>query len=255
MEGFQKTRAQDSRNSLIHYVTYRRDYPYIGRVAQDDVYQPDDVSLITRTVNEFNVLDLAGAGCTSAISATNRCFPYVNRATVTTRDITVGAPLIQTAVTDAVYDTYGNPTLITTTTTDNDSASPFYSSTWSSVVSNMYVNDVTNWCLGRPTQTTTENTAPGQPSATRRVDHTVDAVACRFNTETVEPLSTTLKVVTTFTYATVACGNVSSVSVVGLDKNGAAMPARASWRRSVPSSAANSPTACSAPSLNGRRRP
>lgn len=225
-EGFEKTRSQDNRNNLYRYVNYRRDYPYIGRVAQDDIYKPDGTSLITRTVNTYSVIDLAGAGCTSAISATNRCFPYVSRETVTTREITAGAPLIQTAVTDFVYDNYGSPTSITTTTTDNDSTSPFYNSVWQSVVSNTYLNDVTNWCLGRPTTTTTQNTAPGQPSATRRVDHTVDVVACRFNTETVEPLSTTLKVVTTFTYNAVACGNVSSLSVVGLDKNGVAMPAR-----------------------------
>lgn len=225
-EGFERTRARDSRNNLYHYVTYRRDYPFIGRVSRDEVYQPNGTSRITETLNSFSALDLAGAGCTSAISATNRCFPYVNRETVTTRDITAGTPLIQTVVTNIVPDTFGSPTSITTTTTDNDSNSPFYNSVWQSVVSNTYVNDATNWCLGRPTSTTTQNTAPGFAGATRRVDHAVDAVNCRFTNETIEPTSTTLKVVSTFTYATTACGHVSSVSVVGLDKNGVVMPAR-----------------------------
>jgi len=226
LEGFHKKRAQDSRNGLFDETTYRRDYPYIGRVAQNDMYQSDGTSIITRTVNEFSAIDLAGAGCTSAISATNRCFPYVSRETVTTRELTAGTPLIHTAVTDVVVDGFGSPTLVTATLTDNDPASPFYNSVWQSVVTNVYLNDVTNWCLGKPTMTTTQNSVPNVPSATRRIDHTVDAVACRFDTETVEPLSPTQKVVTTFTYGTSACGNVSSESVVGLDKNGVAMAAR-----------------------------
>jgi RHS repeat-associated protein len=95
-------------------------------------------------------------------------------------------------------------------------------------VTNTVAPDTTNWCLSLPTITKVKNTVPGVPSpvsATRRVDHTVDAVNCRDNTETLEPTDAFLKVVKTLGYDT--CGNLNSVSVVGLDKTGAAMPARA----------------------------
>jgi len=221
-QGFDRTRAQDSRNSLYQDTYYRRDYPYTGQVRQQDLLKSNGTSLIHRTVNEFAVTVLSGANCNTA---TSRCFPYMSRQTATTRELTTGSPLVQTAVTDYVYDTWGNPTSIATTTTDNDPASPSYNGVWASIVTNVYTNNVTNWCLGLPTQTTTQNTAAGQSSATRRVDHTVNAPNCRFLTETIEPTSTTLKVATTFGYDT--CGNVNSVSVVGYNSAGTALPSRA----------------------------
>ncbi|MEZ5499829.1 MAG: FG-GAP-like repeat-containing protein [Steroidobacteraceae bacterium] len=221
--GFYSTRSLDSRNGLIRYTYYRQDYPYTGRVFQDDVVQPDDTTLITRTSNVFAAKILSGADCNGA---TSRCFPYVSQQTTTQRELTAGAPLIQTSVTTTDFDNYGNPLTVVTTTTDNDSTSPFYNTSWSSTVTNAYTNDTTYWCLGQSTSTSTTNTAPGQTTLTRRVDHTytISASACRVSTETVEPLSTTLKVTTNVGYD--GCGNVNSVSVVGLDKNGVAMPAR-----------------------------
>lgn len=219
--GFDRTRTRDSRNSLYQDTYYRRDFPYTGRVRQQDLLRSNGTTLISRTENEFDVKVLSGASCNTAAS---RCFPYVSSQTVTMRELTTGSPLVQTSVTDFVYDTWGNPTSIAATATDSDSASPFYNGVWTSIVTNVYTNNVTSWCLGLPTQTTTQNTAAGQPSATRRVDHTVDAVNCRFLTETIEPVSPTLKVATTFGYDT--CGNVNSVSVVGYNSAGTALPSR-----------------------------
>lgn len=225
--GFYATRSIDSRTNIYDYTYYRRDYPFTGLVFQRDLVQPNGSSVITRTVNDLNVTDISGGtGCTvSSTSTTSRCFPYVSRATVTSNDLTTAAPLIQTSVTDLVYDNYGNATSATTTVTDNDTLSPFSGQSWSSVVTHTITPDVTNWCLGMPTVTTTQNTTPGPVTATRRVDHAVDGVNCRNSSETIEPTSTTLKVVKTLGYDT--CGNLNSVSVVGLDKNGVAMPARA----------------------------
>ncbi|MGE0467631.1 MAG: RHS repeat-associated core domain-containing protein [Steroidobacteraceae bacterium] len=217
--GFSQTQTQDSRNGLYRRVHYRQDFPYVGGVSQDDSFQPDGTSLISRTANTYQVTDLGGVGC-----ASGRCFPYVSSSTTTNYEITGGNPLIQTTVSSFTYDSYGNATQVSTTTTDNHSASPFYGQSWSSVVSHTITNNTTNWCLGKPTVTTTQNTVPGQSAATRRVDHAVDYVNCRYTSETIEPGSTLLKVETSFGFDT--CGNTNSVSVVGRDKTGAVMPAR-----------------------------
>ena len=228
--GFDETRAQDLRNNLYQDTYYQQDFPFIGRVRQQDLLQSDGTSLISRTVNEFDKKVFVGTDC---VSATSRCFPFVKKQTVTTNDITSSAaPAVQSAVMDYVFDIWGNPTSITTTTTDKDALSPsaFLNSVWTSVISNTYTNDTTNWCLGLPTHTTTQNTVPGPlpgpATATRTVDHAVNAANCRFTSETIEPSTNPQKIVTTFSYATSECGNVSSVSVVGRDQNGTALPAR-----------------------------
>ena len=224
-EGFSETRSQDSRNSLYQFVYYNQTYPYTGTVVERDTTQSNGTSLIAKTVNHFSVTDLGGVGCTNATtSASSRCFPWLDTATSTSYEISSGTPLIQTSVSAFTFDSYGNPLTASTTTTDNDSNSPDYNGAWTSLVTNTYLTDTTNWCLDKTTRTTTQNTVPGQASQTRTVDHAVDAANCRFTSETVEPLSTTLKAVTSFGYDT--CGNVNSVGVAGLDKNGATMPTR-----------------------------
>jgi divinyl chlorophyllide a 8-vinyl-reductase len=97
---------------------------------------------------------------------------------------------------------------------------------WTTEIKNTITNDnsAANWCLGRPSTTTTTKTVPGQPAQTRTVGHTVDYANCRAKVETVEPNDTRLKVTTTFGFD--LCGNTNSVSVVGLDPTGAALPAR-----------------------------
>jgi RHS repeat-associated protein len=233
-EGFEKTQSWDSRNGLYHLVNYKQAFPYTGVVALDRVYQPNGTSLISQTDNQYKVItvndlaDATGSKClqTTPLLTDTRCFPYLDIATADSKDITAGSPLIQTTATNYDVDEYGNATTVTTTTTDKDSTSPFNNTTWSSVVTNTITNYTagTQWCLGKPTRTTTTNTIPNQPVLTRTVDHTVDATNCRFSTETIEPTIALLTVATTFGYD--SCGNVNSVAIVGKDKNGAAMPAR-----------------------------
>jgi RHS repeat-associated protein len=130
-------------------------------------------------------------------------------------------------VTNYAFDLWGNLTNTTATTADTDTvapASPFSGQSWITTIANVPVNDTSgNWCLGRPSSSTTTKTAPGQPAVTRTVAHTVDPVQCRANDETVEP-ATALEVKTTFGFD--GCGNTNSVSVVGKDRYGSPMPAR-----------------------------
>jgi RHS repeat-associated protein len=219
--GFYATQTTDSRNGLIRYVYYQRAFPFIGAVFEDDVYQPDGATLISHTVNTWTYTPLVGSDCSV------RCFPYASVTSAATHDVSSGGPLVATTVRNYTYDSSGNVTQVSSTITDNNPSSPFYNQSWLSVVSNTITPDNgTNWCLDKPTSTTTQNTVPGQAAQTRRVDHQVDYVNCRFTQETVEPSDPRMQVTSTFAYAAAGCGNMTSVSVVGLDQNGASMAAR-----------------------------
>jgi RHS repeat-associated protein len=217
--GFAVTRTLDSRNSLYRYLIYRQDFPYIGLVDQDALIRSDTSRLVRRTQNSYGAHLLAGATC-----ASGRCFPYLSGSTTTNYELTADAPQVQAATVTNTFDTYGNLTQSTTTTTDTDAASPYYGQAWTSVVTHTYSNNTPFWCLGKATSSTVQNAAPGQATLTRRVDHTVDTTECRYTSETLEPLSSGLQVVTTLAFD--SCGNVNSTSVVGQTAGGAAMPAR-----------------------------
>lgn len=221
-EGFATTRSLDSRNSIYQYVYYNQAFPYTTTVSRRDTVQPDNVTVISTTLNTFSSEDPAGAVCTTS---SPRCFPFLKRALTTSYEITAAHPLIQTSDSNFTYDVYGNVLTASSATTDNDTASPNSTKVWTSLVTSTYgSNSTATWCLDKPTRTTTQNSITGQTAQTRTVDHVVDTTHCRFSSETLEPTSTTLKAVTNYGYDT--CGNVNSVGIVGLDKSGAAMPTR-----------------------------
>jgi RHS repeat-associated protein len=223
-EGFYAARKFDSRNSVYQYSYYRRDFPFTGSIFEQDTYQPDAATLMARTINNYNYTNLGGS-----TACNPRCFPYVTNSTTTGYEVTGAKKGLSTSntVTNYAFDLWGNLTNTTATTADTDAvapASPFNGQSWITTIANVPVNDTSgNWCLGRPSSSTTQKTAPGQPALTRTVAHTVDPVQCRANDETVEP-GTALEVKTTFGFD--GCGNTNSVSVVGKDRYGSPMPAR-----------------------------
>ncbi|MBS1994700.1 MAG: VCBS repeat-containing protein [Cyanobacteria bacterium SZAS LIN-2] len=216
-EGFATTREYDGRNGTYRITKYRQDFPFIGGASEVDTYQPDLATFMLKVVNTFASTDLAGTNCSQ------RCFPYI--ATTTTSHYEVGGSknglLVATDAATYTYDAFGNLTTTAVTKTDNDA---FAGQQWTTTITNTITNDSSNWCLGRPTKTTTTKSAPGQTTLTRTVSHTIDYVNCRASVETIEPGDTRLQLTTNYGFD--ACGNTNSVSVVGLDQNGVAMPAR-----------------------------
>ena len=219
-EGFGATRKFEARNGLYDFQYFRQDFPYIGSVSEEDHYQANLTTLIGKTANNYSLTTLAGTGCSS------RCFPYLSSTTTQKYEVggSANGTLISTATTGYTYDTYGNVTQTNLNVTDNDTGSPFSGQIWNTVINNTISNDSSNWCIGRPSSSTTTQTAPGKAAITRRVDHTIDYSACRATAEIVEPSDARLKVITNFGFD--ACGNTNSVSVVGLDQNGTSLPAR-----------------------------
>jgi RHS repeat-associated protein len=237
-EGFATTTSTDSRNGLIRSVAYSQGFPSIGAVLEDDVYQSGGLIPISKTSNTYNVAQLstpstgyatpgsAGASVACPVS----CFPYLASATVNRYELGAfkNGQLVSTAVTNYTDDPYGTLTATNSTLTDQDSgspASPFNGQSWVTTIANSITNYPSTWCLGQPYSTTSQKTAPGQPTLTRTVAHSIDSTNCRATNEVVEPNSP-LQVTTTFGFDPSGCGNTTSVSVVGLDENGVAMPAR-----------------------------
>jgi RHS repeat-associated protein len=227
-EGFATTTATDSRNGLIHSTAYAQSFPYIGAIVEDDLFQSNGTTPITKTSNSYPTP--ASAPTTPQCSL---CFFSAATSTTTTHYEVGGTKnglLIATASTSYQYDPYGTLQVTNSTLTDNDATSPFVGQSWNTLVTNTIGNypSYSTWCLGRPTTTTTQRTAPGQPALTRTVNHTLDSsnsyYNCRAVSEIIEPNSSTLKVITNFGFD--SCGNTNSVSVIGLDENGVTMPAR-----------------------------
>ncbi len=222
-EGFYATRVRDNRNGLYHFTYFQRQFPFTGAITEDSLFQPDATTYISRKRNTLNYTTLAGTACSI------RCFPYVQSTTWDHYEVggTKNGVLISSDVTNYQFDSYGNITTTNLTQTDKDSAapaSPFSTKVWTTVITNTITNDATNWCLGRPSLTTTQKTAPGQAAVTRSVGHAIDYANCRATQEIVEPGDSRLQVTTTFGFD--PCGNTNSIAVVGLDENGATMPAR-----------------------------
>jgi RHS repeat-associated protein len=231
-EGFAEARQYDSRNGVYQYTDYRQDFPNIGSVSEQDTLATNG-DYIARTVNLY--ASITPGGVSGGTSCTTCYFPYIATSTqynfepTGSKASTSSSGYVSYTTTAYTYDTYGNLTDTKATTTDTDSTtpvSPFNGLSWITEIKNTITNDNSsaNWCLGRPTTTTTTKTVPSQSSQTRTVGHTLDYVYCRATVETAEPNNSRLKVTTSFSFDN--CGNTDSVSVVGLDQNGNSMTQR-----------------------------
>src|SRR5262249_36416020 len=74
--------------------------------------------------------------------------------------------------------------------------------------------DITNWCIGTPSQVQVTKSAPSVSNITRTVAYTPDYVKCRQTAQVVEPSSASYKVTTALGYDNF--GNVNNVSVTGV---------------------------------------
>jgi RHS repeat-associated protein len=219
--GFSKVRSVDNRNGLIEQKLQSQAFPFIGMSTGATLYQPNGTNKIAEMSAILQSLSF-GSGFET------RYYPYLSQST---RDqFEVGGPrngtwTVRKVGTINAIDSYGNPTTTTLTTTDQDSSSPWYLETYQVQTVNTISNDLTNWCIGLPTQTAETSTLPDASSQTRTVSTgTPDYSMCRINQEIVEPNSGTQKVTKTFGFDN--CGNMSSVTIVGKKPDGSDMNAR-----------------------------
>ena len=219
-EGFDTVRVRDSRDGTYLRTRFLTAFPYTGMQVEQVRQQPNGAT----PINEWQATmdrQVLGTG------REQRLFPYV--ATTAASDYEVGGSLNgqrvrQSSETHEYSDGYGNRTRLARTVTDRDPGSPFVGANWTTVETTTHANDDANNCLGLPATTSVTQSAPGQPARTRTTAYVIDPTACRVTRQVVEPAIPALTVTTTLGYD--ACGNVSSVQVVGAAQGGAAMPAR-----------------------------
>lgn len=214
-EGFQSVTMTDSRaNTPVVKTYYKTAFPYTGMVYQQDVFQNNGTTLISRTINTPAVITL------SSTTNQQRYFPYV--ASTTTDRYEVGGTknglLVAQSSTSFTYDNYGNLTSSTSTLSDKDSTtpvSPTNNQVWTTTVTNTIAPNTASWCLGLPTRTVVTKSATSVTAITRTTDYTPDYVNCRMTQQIVEPASATYKVTTALGYD--SFGNVNSQTVTGIN--------------------------------------
>jgi hypothetical protein len=147
--GFRWQQAVQVETGVTAYTEFRQDWPYTGlmAVSKKTLSGAGSSGLLSRVVNTYGCTDfVSGSGCTVATG--RRYFPYVSQSVETGYDLNGAA--LPTITTTSHYDSYGNPTQIVVGTGDG----------YSKTTTNTYVNDTTNWFLGRLTRATVTSTTP-----------------------------------------------------------------------------------------------
>ena len=223
-DGFYARQMADNRTGTVLDTQYfARSFPYQGMLIERDRSQPSpSFVIVSQTLYTITATTL------DSTVNNQRYFPYTQISSEYDHEVggAEDGSLIKQIVTNYTFDSYGNPTIVTTSTTDKDATSPWIGQTWTTRVSNIITNDTTNWCLGHSTQTTVQNTLPDSTSVTRTTSATVDYVNCRESVVTDEPLIPSLKVTRNFSYDPTACGNVSQIAISGSGPDGSTLPAR-----------------------------
>jgi RHS repeat-associated protein len=219
-EGFYARRMIDSRNGLYNYDYLGRTFPHTGMLVGQTLSSP------TAEIGKW--ISVQASQPLGVTGIQQRVFPFLS--STTHSEFELGGPLdgnlITQRITNWTYgDGYGNPTVVSTSTTDKDLSSPFYNSTWQTTVTTAYDNNVTQNCLGLPLTSDVTSAVPGQTTKTRQYGYANNVTLCRVREETIEPNIPALKVTTTLAFDS-SCGNLESVQVVGSNPNGTSMPAR-----------------------------
>ena len=213
--GFASMSSTDVTLGLTTKTDYNQTYPYLGQVKHSEQRYnsgtPADVSddiLLSETDASFTSIQ-THTGTETVASHTGTQFPYAN--SVIKHNYELSGTLISTISTNSSYDNYGNPTAITVTTTGPD-----YDGVMESYITqtnNIYINDITNWYLGRLTRVDVSQTLPNGTSGNRSSAFSYDATTGLLTQEVVEPDNPSLRLITDYQYD--AYGNKISVTVSG----------------------------------------
>lgn len=212
--GFASRESIDSRTGIKSTWTFRQDHPYIGFVSLSATYQYASGPMIAQVSNTPKQLPVQGG------AFEQRYFPYVWESTQTNYEVSAdpgfNGAAIASVKTTTEMDSNGNPTDVTTDSTDLTGSAQ----TFKSVSSNTYANAACAWRGFATTQKVT-NTVPGYAAQSRTIDYSVDSTnptACRVYQEIIEPtqpLTSALRLTTTFGYD--AFGHPNSRTISGQD--------------------------------------
>lgn len=147
--GLRTMRATQVETGLSTQSDFRMDWPYHGLKSQiiKRTASGGSGGVLETTTNTYGCTDfVSGSGCSIAVG--RRYFPNLSTQTVSSWDLNGAA--FPTQTTTQQYDSYGNPTYVSVSASDG----------YSKTITSTYLNDTTNWFIGRLTQTTTVGVAP-----------------------------------------------------------------------------------------------
>jgi hypothetical protein len=134
---YMNTSIADNDSLIKSY--YRQDYPYIGLPSSTEKRRLSNNTLLASQQNTYATQALGGT----------RQFPYVSQSVESSYEL--DGSLVSTATTTTnQYDAYGNVTQISVTSNDG----------YTKTTTNSYLNDTTNWLLGRLERSTVISTSP-----------------------------------------------------------------------------------------------
>ncbi len=122
---------------------FQQGWPYIGSLVSS-VTKLSNGQTIGQVTNTFGCMDfVSSAGCVPAIG--RRYFPYISQSISSSWELNGTA--LPTTTTATQYDSYGNPTKVTTSSSDG----------FTKTIETTYSNDTSKWWLGQPTRSTVTN--------------------------------------------------------------------------------------------------
>lgn len=163
MKGFRWLEALQVETNLRVRTEYSQDYPFTGSPTLVERAlvnaQGQVVQVISRVTNTYGCFDFAGSVTTSCQTlAGRRYFPYRTTSVDEGWDLNGTVMPKATTTTEFAEPTtafFGNATKVTVRTETNAGAQA-----WIRETTNTYSNDVTNWLLGRLTQSVVQSTTP-----------------------------------------------------------------------------------------------
>ncbi|MBI2312111.1 MAG: hypothetical protein HYU77_06395 [Betaproteobacteria bacterium] len=145
--GFRQVATNDDQTGLKTTTTYRQDFPYVGLPSQ---LQKTTASgaVLSQTDYTYACKDFDADPDVCTVAAGKRYFPYLAQGVEASWDL--NGAVFPTVTTANQFDSYGNATQITVSTSDGYSKS----------TTNTFTNDTVNWFLGRLTRATVTSTTP-----------------------------------------------------------------------------------------------
>lgn len=146
--GFGQTGVKDLQTGISDTTNYHQDFPYIGLVSSTT--RTVGSQTLGQSTNTYQFSNASGGSSVSAGASVSSA-PYQ---VSLSQNVSSGADLdgsaLPTVTTANQYDAYLNATQVVVSTPDG----------FSKTTTNSYINDTTNWYLGRLTRATVSNVAP-----------------------------------------------------------------------------------------------
>lgn len=177
MCGFRQIEITDHSTGIKTKTDYRQDFPYKTLPLQKEV-RLSDGTLISKEVNTWNQIQYSAGNY----------FVYLDQNLKETYDLQ--GNLLYTANINNDFDSFGNTTTMNITRSDG----------WNETSTNTYLNDTTNWIIGRLTNSTVTKYSNYVPAQTRNASFSYDATTGVLLTENIEPNDPYLHLTKSYTY-------------------------------------------------------